>query len=279
MNSDLSNVRFYADSSLEIPILSWVETGGSSPLVWLRLPNAINANSSILIYMTVAQGLGFDGINAGTAPNNTTPYALYDNGASVFNNYWNFAGTSVPANITIAPNASLLPTFNNGVTTTQGGSSGSECGWYTTNSSYGLDPTTVWDFFASYTDVPGSSNAYTNTAIGFNSFADFPAVAFIGDGVNNSGSGIYLDFASGHGTGTLQMSSGIMYLCTIYWPSSSQAAFQLNYGTPEVLSGAPSTQMPVGAYSWRSASATTFVQWMRQRAYPPNGVMPTITFM
>ena len=99
--SGLSNVNFQ-DGSGNI-IDSWLESGNSntstSTIYWVSLANGIGANSSVTIYYCIYATTvnAFNTTNTGVAPQLTSTYAQYDDGASVFTNYWNFAGTTLPS--------------------------------------------------------------------------------------------------------------------------------------------------------------------------------------
>ena len=124
-SSDLGNIRFYgyAMNSLT-PLYAWLESGNSpsssNTVIWVNLPNGIPANSSTTIYMVLLPvGTEYDGNYMGLAPQLSSTYAQYDNGALVFNNYWNFAGTSLPSGWVSSPSSDVTVTVNNGVSVTQ----------------------------------------------------------------------------------------------------------------------------------------------------------------
>ena len=97
--SDLSNINFQ-DGNGNI-LDSWLESGNSntdtSTIYWISLADGIAANSSVTVYYCIyATSVNcFNTTNTGEAPQLSSTYAQYDDGASVFTNYWNFAGTVV----------------------------------------------------------------------------------------------------------------------------------------------------------------------------------------
>ena len=92
---DFDKIGFYYNGN---PVYSWVESvSGGNMTVWLKMPVSIPANSSIKINAIPSNNTVLDGNYWGCAPQLTSTYGQYDNGASVFNNYWNFAGTSLPS--------------------------------------------------------------------------------------------------------------------------------------------------------------------------------------
>ena len=95
---NLQNIEFfYANGTI---ISSWLETGNSNTstqaIYWLKLNNGIPAQTSITIYM----GIGsistnfFNGNTIGEAPQLSSTYAEYDNGANIFD-YYNLNPTSL----------------------------------------------------------------------------------------------------------------------------------------------------------------------------------------
>lgn len=117
-----SNVVFFWSNGTVIP--SWMEnyySSHTSPYIlwWIKLAAGIPASSSITIYV----GIGSMSTNyystylntVGEAPQLSPSYAEYDSGANVFNNYWNFAGTSLPSGWTEQVATGSI-TINNGVT-------------------------------------------------------------------------------------------------------------------------------------------------------------------
>jgi len=112
-----ANFEFsYANNTI---IPAWIESNNSGTLtIWLKI-YSIPASSSVTIYIDFASltanllsSLGTSGI--GEAPQLSPTYAQYDDGASVFNNYWNFAGTSLPTSLVQEGSSGL--TVNNGIT-------------------------------------------------------------------------------------------------------------------------------------------------------------------
>ena len=105
--SDVGNIRFFNsttfNSSSELP--AWLEyysgnttnsaNTATSSAVWIALKGtSITANSHITIYMVFENGVDFDGVYWGEAPELSQTYGQYDNGAQVFL-YYNVAPTSI----------------------------------------------------------------------------------------------------------------------------------------------------------------------------------------
>jgi hypothetical protein len=96
--SNLGNIRFYSDSNLATPLYAWLENCTPSlsntatfATAWVKLTNPIAANGGTkTIYMAfLSITTSFDGNYWGEAPNLSGTYGAYDNGANVFNAYFN----------------------------------------------------------------------------------------------------------------------------------------------------------------------------------------------
>ncbi len=99
-SNTLGNIRFYYYNT-ELP--SWCEinclsNSVTNAIFWVRLPFAIQPSSNVVIKMEfLSNTVGYDGVFAGEAPNQSANYAQYDNGNVVFNFYDDFAGSSLSA--------------------------------------------------------------------------------------------------------------------------------------------------------------------------------------
>ena len=102
-NANLSNVFFSFSNGTTIP--SWLQSGNSNTLsnttYWLRLNQSIAPLGQITVYMSFLPlgKIAFNGDSTGEAPELTSIYGYYDNGADVFNFYSNFSGTSLNGSI------------------------------------------------------------------------------------------------------------------------------------------------------------------------------------
>ena len=275
--SDLHNIRFVYNGT---GIPAWLESiSNGTATIWVKLPVSIPANSSITIDMEVDPSLNFDGNYWGEAPQLSPTYAQYDDGANVFPFYVNFAGTSAPSNITTLGTAT---SFNNGATLSAGD-------FFETNSKVYNTQTQILDAYISSITYGTSGD---NAGISFvvdpsgNQYTLTPHYVAIGTGGGQFYSGILNQFStssdfgtvsvnSGNytGSGSLTTSTGIWSL----WATSSASYGSINYGSPlTVTSNIP----PAGSYyimaGASSGASTVTYQWVRVRAYPPNGVMPSV---
>jgi len=268
-NSKLSNLRFAYNGQL---VPAWLESiNNDTATIWIKMPVSIPANSSIALNLYSNSTLNFDGVYWGEAPQLSSTYGQYDNGASVFNNYWNFAGTAVPSGWTLPTGWSV----NNGLTTA------SDTGtiyyvYYSTNST----PPIIEDF---YSNLPKNTGSSWNQFFGFvttpGNRLGWNSYSASGGSSNGQWGMLTSNYGSG-GSSTTNFTntysgSGIY---SVYYTSTSSASLSFNYGSlvDTVTTYIPSS-IPPGGYQLSGASFT--IQWLRTRAYPPNGVMPTVELM
>ncbi|MEM0202310.1 MAG: hypothetical protein QXR73_03980, partial [Candidatus Micrarchaeaceae archaeon] len=99
--SNLSNIKFTtgpADTGSAID--AWIQNNASynSPntIIWLRLTTPIPADSTQIVYMNFMPNSVMSSSGpTGEAPQLSPTYAEYDDGADVFNTYYNFSGTTL----------------------------------------------------------------------------------------------------------------------------------------------------------------------------------------
>jgi hypothetical protein len=276
LNSNLSNMRFVYNGQF---IPAWIESiNNGTATIWIKLPVGIPANSSIVLNLYSNSTLNFDGVYWGEAPQLSSAYGQYDNGANVFNNYWNFAGTTMPSGWNTTEAANL--TVNNGISFSGVGSGGNAAQIvYTTAiprplviEYYGYSFGTQATDAVAYVDRYGSPflNGYMAN-VGVNS-----GVAVI-------------TFSNGGNT------IRAIYTPSSYPPTTSYHIWTLSVapigGTISALIDYGTTLVPV---SWTDTlnynnyypalscwwnNKGIYVQYARIRAYPPNGVMPTVELM
>ena len=278
-NTTPYNIRFTYPSGGNIH--SWVEDNFSSTtkamVVWV---NITNTTTQIEMDMGAKTTNWFNNTWDGIAPQLTSTYAQYDDGAGVFPYYTNFAGTSVPSSMTTLGTGT---TFNNGAivapsdffettstvynTQTQitdsyissitYGTSGDEAGTAFVVSSSG-GQYTVNSWLAAST---GTGEFYSGINDYFSTTSDFTCSS-VKDGAFTSSS-------------TTSSSTGIWSL----WATSTDSYCNINYGTPQTLT---SDIPPSGSYylmaGASSGASTVTYKWVRTRAYPPSGTMPSTSF-
>ncbi|MGC8580610.1 MAG: hypothetical protein ACP5MB_11230, partial [bacterium] len=273
--SNLQNVNFQ-DGNGSI-LNSWLESGNSntstSTIYWVSLPNGIGANSSITIYYCIyATSVNcFNTTNTGEAPQLTSTYAQYDDGANVFNNYWNFAGTNLPSGWQQQANGNTI-TINNGITMTTAGSDNVSYVWYNT----AINPqNTVLEAYFTNATSNGSGHDETidyASSTSFPTTTGWPPTPFIAVGMHNTFE-IY--------NGSTQSSGNNQFtpvLVSLEYTSGNTAIPLFNYTSQNVPTESASSLMssayPTIELNWGGYN-TLSIQYMRIRAYPPSGTMPS----
>ena len=258
---DCGNLRFY-DSNMA-PVYSWLESiTNSTATFWLRIANAIPANGAITVFMVPqSYNTEFDGTYAGEAPQLSSTYGQYDNGANVFPFYDNFAGTTLSSKWTST--GGITYSVNNGFTAT---ASGSYNDAITSSAGSIISAPSVIDFYgiidASVIDCGAGSNNNVGTFI------------------QTTGSNTFVQQHSNAGPSTNSGSITSLVTKEIYnllIQSETSSTFSVNYGITVTPSTADAPVYPVPAMLISgngSFSPAFFAQWYRTRAYPPNGVMP-----
>ena len=268
------NVEFFYANGTVIP--SWLESYTSSSAIWWVKVGSIPANSKITIYMGLVNKTKnlFNTVNDGEAPQLSSTYAEYDDGANVFNSYWNFNGTSLPTGWTSAGGYS--GSVNNGLTLTSSSDwGGVSSGPINANPSIILDSyyivtsaqaiitgfststsfSSIYSYYNSYQYDAGSGSSYTGTGIG--------------EGSSSAQTSIV--------SGTLPIAANSNYNVYSAIFNSSGVAFKQDY---EQVDSGSSTYLSSASYVFISdySGAVMNIKWLRTRAYPPNGIMPSITF-
>ena len=128
LNANVSNVRFYNSTtfSSSSELSGWIEdnntTTATSSNVWVNLSGTIvPASGSVIIYMAFLAKTASWSSHWGLAPQLSTTYGQFDNGANVFEFYDNFKGTTLNAVWTEITNDGGTIAVNNGLTLTPAG--------------------------------------------------------------------------------------------------------------------------------------------------------------
>jgi len=266
----LNGVRFW--SPTDGYLYAWLESISSgTATIWVRIPSSIPANGTYQLYMIQDSTLPMDGVYWGEAPQLSSTYAQYDNGASVFTNYWNFAGTSLPSGWTVFGGYTDY-SVNNGLTLTgaQQSSSGGNAG---IKSNVQVSIPYILETYANY---PSES-----TSSFFNPLSAGPG--------GNQQTIIITDYYgiqaySGGSSGTVEIASSGTGIWSIIGVNASTVYGSFNYGPSVSSTSTNPVSFPTNVYS-PSAEGATFTltnpiteYYIRVRAYPPNGVMPTVSF-
>ncbi len=257
-------------------LYAWLESGNTntatSTNIWVKVPNGLPSGLSQIYMDYLPSNAYYDSsVNpsgtTGWAPQLSTNYGENDNGAQVFNYYQNFAGSSLPAGWSTSGGPSY--SVNDGLTITGGGSADD----YIASTSTYSQPIAV-DYYGTLSAASGcwtEGGLITSASNNYGTFVQAAGGADIFGQQNGasgySSSGTLLSGTSGTGVWTVMALSG------------TTSDYQYNYGTIQaVTSDAPTYPLNLGAFKssagCSSLSPSAFVQWMRTRALPPNGVMP-----
>jgi len=287
--SDLSNIYFSSDQQGQNKLYSWRETPASltsTQTWWVLLPNNIPANGTITIYLQVSSSTELDGVYTGEAPQLSSTYAQYDNGANVFTNYWNFAGTSLPASFTSGVSSDGTLTVNNGLTLGTSATDNPSYAYIVSTSTYAPQ---IVEFYLS--GIPTGPNGVGGISTDWG-FSSSTSPTPQGGGTDNNfkyliGSAIYS--SGGNYTyelwdnNTEETSGGGALNTGIYGTYINPLSLYYNYavGLSATTTITSSNYLLLGISSAGSSAAfhsaeTIQVNWLRTRAYPPNGNMPVL---
>ena len=273
--SNLQNIVLYNTSSGKTAP-AWIEGNMSNEnnanslnkatnvIIWLKLPDALGAsttdtNWAIGVGSTSTNYYTTSGANIGIAPQLTSTYGEYDNGKQVFNNYWNFSGTSLPFGWS---SSSGSYTQDNGITLTTTFAPSTWPLWYNKTLSYPF----IVDSYMEQKTAPSSTQAWgqllATSSSGTNSIISFT-------GVGTTYTGTQFQYSSnGNAIGTSSLNTSYIFsIDTI----STESYFNENYSQI----GTQAVNYPYIAIYTSVGSIR--IHWIRTRSYPPNGVQPTFT--
>ena len=294
----LNNTEFFYVNGTVMP--SWYESGAgisnnygsndlassSNVIAWVKLSPAgfVPASGTNTIYIGFASNSTnlFSNTITGEAPQLSSTYAEYDDGANVFSFYANFAGTTLPTGWTVL---STGTTFNNGaivgptdflettskypiaysnilegyISSITYGTSGDNAGFAYTVDVNGNDYTVTSAYLTLGT---GAGEVYNGQVDFFSTTTDLSMVT------SNGGAG------SAHAS-PIADSTGVWSL----WTTSTTGYLSVNYGTATTVT---TNIPPAGDYYILTGSSangpTVTYNWFRTRAYPPAGIMPSVSF-
>ena len=285
--TNLGNIRFYLGQQ---ELYSWCESNcsssSSSATFWIKLPNGIPAQQSVTVNMTFEpKTVNYDGVYAGEAPQLSATYGQYDNGANVFNNYWNFAGTSLPSGWAASNSIGYL--VDNGLAIGFGSV-------YSTNQIFS-SLNNVLELYGNYpilnsANYSGISQSNSIAPQGSNTGGDAEILWMTDSGTNE-----FYAWAADGSTTTYNIQGGLPSgffptLNTHYifgtYVNSTSVGESINYKTIMSAKGTFNTNQYILLGSYTGANTLNEnvlinpieITWLRTRAYSPNGVMPTVSF-
>ena len=305
--TDLGNIRFFTTFSSNVfsgPLDSWLESfSGSftantatSATFWLNLPSGIGASSAITIYMVFEPtSTEFDGSIAGEAPQLSTAYGTYDNGANVFTLYggggaggwggFTFVGGSWNTNKGYLSQTSTTGSFGGGPTALIESQSFSNLGSYVLDSAFNYTTQSV----ARVGIIAVATPIGTPDTLGYR---------FIGQQSKNNGPGFLSclnDLVAWVASNSYQGSTSTAYTMSIAdsagtWIGSLYPGFKTSVSPVATLAptaytaanqqGATTGYVGVSAGYYTGATVVgnpMSIMWFRMRALPPGNVMPSTT--
>ena len=304
------NVEFFYYNGTVIP--SWLESYNTTKgyaIWWLKIA-AIPAGSSETVYVGFAPASTnlLNTVNDGEAPQlscsnpsdtaSCSTYAEYDDGINVFNNYWNFAGTFLPDPFIILGNRTEL-TINNGITLDSNNSFIS----IETNAAFPIDNILEINLINPIISSEFSNGGgimyvlsrvdgiYNSTGVAANGQGQW----IYGGCTTSVSSGAACNFSLAQvgqeheGIAHNSVEGGYSMIGNLTKPEIMGVASEYT-GTyvyrNEVILNSTTIAPPVGNYyivvgaggNPVSSKLEFSFNWLRTRAYPPNGVMPSVSF-
>jgi hypothetical protein len=315
--SNLQNVLFFYASGGIVPswLESGNSNTATGTVYWLSISGGIRAASSITFYMGFASPPtnALNGQTTGEAPQLSPTYAQFDNGASIFPTFYeSFAGVRLPHDfnrVTHFDNprsASSTSSDSNGLfLQTTGGLSCLGCGSFIHVFSTGtFNPVgSVFDAYLSSTtpQTLPSTNQYGVAGLSLNptapcggsncgDFWGFNNAVQEYEGYTNTGAyynprstsgGFAYDYRQGLPFSGNQSTANMVGVYSLDWQTATAFTTEYNYASQLTMSqNIPSlgaAYVSLDFYASALSSAQAEFQWVRQRAYPPGGTMPTVS--
>ena len=276
---------------------SWLESynvnnGKGYAIYWIKLPNGIPAGSTINDVEVVYSFNNTNLLNknsVGEAPSLSPTYGEYDDGNNVFNYYTNFTGPSLPSGwAAYYINNGATYSVDDGITLTPSYTSGHPSGTLEQVLVYLTTSDSTNEIFDAY--VPPAAAGGACTLLGWTTGSPSTDGAIGSTSTYSIGYG-YSGFACSGQTGGIfedgtsiasPMSKESPIIANFYWVDGKQIFWQ-NY-TNEISAsntgystGSTNSIFLGGDWETSSYNEPMTYQWARLRAYPPNGVMPSVS--
>jgi hypothetical protein len=278
--ANLSNGMFITSGGTVLD--SWLESGNSytstHTLYWVKLPTALKAHASVTIYLAFVspKEIAFNDKTTGEAPQLSSPYAKYDDGARVFSLYYNFSGSKLNTSEWIKHGVGAV--VHDGITVSFPCSS-SYCIAYLESRYHDRGLTAGFVMDTDVTDFVGTVAGTTNGVLGLSALSGSSGLGFSMNNNCQSTGGLGSDCVSTPG-GTYPSITSYSVLSLGVNPAGSGGFVQLKYSHTQKFT-ATYVKDPLMAI-WGNTfccGVDHFVknpryQWMRLRTYPPDGVMP-----
>ncbi len=272
------NVEFFSATGQILD--SWLENYTSAHAIWwVKLTSSIPVGSKQIIYMGFAPTSTnlFNTNNVGEAPQLSSTYAEYDDGANTFLYYQRFGGLSSLPNNWSSISGTVITYYPMYI----------EVAAITSSTWYGIymnpipsslsSSTTVWEYYGNEYDskIAGSAvgigiGSTNEISYGFLEGDNPPNLVFLDN--NNNGFSI--------NTGYYDTNDSKIYTMEIV--SGKDVNMYVNYkqiySTTSATSASPTYFVIQSSNNGGTLSSPITIEWFRLRAYPPNGVMPSVSF-
>ncbi len=303
-NGNFANFEYISPSGTVLP--AWIESNNSGNIVtWVKLPNGIPADSYTVIYLefvantiNLLSNKGTTGI--GETPQLSPTYAEYDDGASVFLSYFN--GDASASDFTVTSGYTLaqvtgvtMPNGNTGnVIYITGYTTTSPGGWipFVYDNGYPLQPSIIESsaqLHGNTATAQGIAGVLTNTAIAsangigvtmgvYSSYfsQEYESSGSVTADINQQGSSVTSwIYGAVTFTGTSSTSWTGYIAPQLY---SATGGYSGTVTTQPITSGTELYLSNLGSTDSGSFPYNLYINWERARAYPPNGVMPSVSF-
>ena len=274
LNSDLSNTFFSSDTAGSDIITSWLESGNTSPFnsvnFWIYLPNGVGASSSITVYLQVdLSGTShFNTTTTGVAPQLTSSYGEYDDGANIFTYYQRWGGLSALPSGWSSTGVDI--TYNSDYTTI-----------LSSSTSYGAIistfPITSTPFVLETYALMYEPNKNPRHQFGLygSSTPNTDLDYVLGYSNTNGDVGVYNPAISSGAYNYAQATSNAIVGFAL--PNTTSIYAYQNYQLGYSNTALTSSSFGYLQYGSASESSPINIYWTRVRAYPPNGIMPFVT--
>ena len=264
-SANLGNIRIFNSENQQMNF--WCQSGCSNTstktILYMKIPNGIPASTTQQYKVEfLNKAVTYNGTTAGEAPQLSSTYAEHDNGPNVFIDYWNFAGTTTPSGVSLQSGFSV----NDGLQASFGSGGGEAV--------FTL-PTTYPFIFSIYEESLTAPSWYSNSW----AFDTNP---------DNYGAGTRMG-GTGYWSGGETSSPTVSQLPALfsYTETSGETSNPVwNYtnqqsGNSGFLSNRQSNSYNLNSilvYAGNGDSVQGTWLYAYVTAYPPNGIMPTVTF-
>jgi hypothetical protein len=266
-SGNTANFELMYPNNTHIPV--WIQSNDSGTLITFAKLNNIPAGSSATVDLVFFNKSTNELSNSGTsgigeASELSNSYAQYDDGAVVFNNYWNFNGTTLPSQFSSSGNVLV----SNGITIGQLSTSG--------QLSTGALSSTSPEIVNVYAEIGSSSassysatpNGYTNLESAWSEGTSSPFTT------NEITANIY-NGTHVHPIKSIPFINGKYYIFGIYTTESPNLEFwYINNSEVASISSVGSTDN----FDIGTTNQTINIKWINGITYPPNGIMPSVSF-